>query len=262
MLLALLLRELESALRASARWPVATSALHCGHSLAGRPRHRRDPRPHADVVDGSVAQHVAAEVEDETVGLARMQPESATDHLIEQARRHRRRRSRHAVDVRGIEAGGEDVDVREVASSPVRNRFRIAARSDDGVSPQTKPHSTPCRACMTSTTWRPWRTPLVKIRMERRSPASAMISAHAAWTTASSSMRSSTSPGMNSPARMKLVVVGRLRSALRAERAEPALHDGLLHADLVADVVEHVLRAQISPDFKRYGVAVRPITRR
>ena len=46
--------------------------------------------------------------------FAGMQAESPPDHLVIQPRRHRRSHQRHAVDVRRVEAGGQDVHVAEV----------------------------------------------------------------------------------------------------------------------------------------------------
>ena len=58
-----------------------------------------------------VPEDVAAEVEDETVLLTRVQPEPTADHLVVEARRIRRPEQCHAVDVRGVEAGCQHVHV-------------------------------------------------------------------------------------------------------------------------------------------------------
>jgi len=71
-------------------------------------------RLHLDLVHRSVAQDVAVEIEDETILLAGVQAESATDHLVIETRRHRRTHERHAVDVGGVEAGGQHVHVDEI----------------------------------------------------------------------------------------------------------------------------------------------------
>ena len=84
-----------------------------------------------------MAQDVAAEVQNEAVVLAGVQPEAAADHLVVEARRDGRPQHRHAVDVRGVEARGQHVDVAQVLelpraelarASPARStRRRVAA---------------------------------------------------------------------------------------------------------------------------------------
>ena len=58
----------------------------------------------SQLVDGSVAQRIAAEVQHQAITLFRVQTEPAADHLVEQTRRKSRAHQRHAVDNRRVEA--------------------------------------------------------------------------------------------------------------------------------------------------------------
>ena len=101
------------------------TAWHSGHSFAGAsplPRARwLDP----ELIDRTVPQHVAGEVEHEAVGLARMQTEAASYHLVIEPGRERRSQQHDAVDVGRIEASREHVDVAQVLQWLAREEATI-----------------------------------------------------------------------------------------------------------------------------------------
>ena len=62
--------------------------------------------------------NIPTKIEHQTVLFACMQPESSPHHLVIEARRHRGTQQSHAVDMRSIEAGRQDIDVAEVLKLP------------------------------------------------------------------------------------------------------------------------------------------------
>ena len=61
-----------------------------------------------------MTQHVATEIQNETVVFVRMKSEPSADHLVIQSGRHGRTHQRHAVDVGRVEAGRQDIDVAQI----------------------------------------------------------------------------------------------------------------------------------------------------
>ena len=64
-------------------------------------------------VNRTMPPRVVAVVENQAIGLAGKEPEPSPDHLVKQARRHRRTEQNHAIDVRGVESSCQDVDVHQ-----------------------------------------------------------------------------------------------------------------------------------------------------
>lgn len=67
-----------------------------------------------DRVHRAVPKHVAAEVQHEALGLPLGQAESPPDHLVVEPGAHRRAQHRHAVDIRGVEARRQHIDICQV----------------------------------------------------------------------------------------------------------------------------------------------------
>lgn len=197
----------------------------------------------ADRIHRAVAHDVAAEVEHQAIRLAGMEPKPAAHHLVIQPRRHRGPQQHDAVDVWCVEARGQHVDVAQkpqlTAAEAVQHGVALARRRFAGDESALNPVPLAQRPHDVLTVLDPAgedQHGLPIGRMTHRLAASRCDQAvvvHQALDLVGHELAG---------ADMQPFKVGRVDAGLADERRQIALDDQLANADLVADMVQEMVR--------------------